>query len=47
MSTNPNLNNDPELSKINTKADEIKDLKLRTEKHNHENFLKSLKIDKD
>ena len=32
MSTSPNLKNDPELLKIKTKDDEIKDLKYRTEK---------------
>ena len=45
MSLFPNLNNDPELFKIKTKDDEIKDLKYKTEKHDHENILKSLKID--
>ena len=47
MSTYPNLNNDPELLKIKTKDDEIKDLKYETEKHDHENILKSLKIDNE
>ena len=47
MSTNPILNNVPELLKIKTKDDEIKDLKYRTEKHDHKNLLKSLKIDND
>ena len=41
MSTYPNLNNDPEKLKIRTKDDEIKDLKNKTDKHDHENFLKS------
>ena len=45
MSTYSNLNNDPELLKIITKDDEIKDLNYKTEKHDHENILKSLKID--
>ena len=45
MSTYPNLNIDPELLKIETKNDENKDLKYKTEKHDHENILKSLKID--
>ena len=45
MSTYPNLNIEPELLKIETKDDEIKDSKYRTEKHDHENILKSLKID--
>ena len=47
MSTYPNLNIDPELLKIKTKDDEIKELKNETEKHDHENILKSLKIDKE
>ena len=47
MSTYPNLNNDPELLKIKTKDDEIEDLKERTEKHDHENSLKSLNIDNE
>ena len=35
------------MLKIKTKDDEIKDLKYRTEKHDHENLLKSLKIDNE
>ena len=31
--------------KIKTRDDEIKNLKYQTEKHDHENILKSLKID--
>ena len=46
MSTYPNLNNEPEMLK-KTKDDEIKDLKYKTEKHDHENILKSLKIDNE
>ena len=41
------MNNDPELLKIKTKDDEIKDLKYKTEKHDHENTLKSPKIDNE
>ena len=44
MSTYPNLKKDTELLKVKTKDDEIKDLKFKTEKHNIENILKSLKI---
>ena len=44
MSTYPNLNNDSKLLKKKTKDDEIKDLKYRTEKHDHERILKSPKI---
>ena len=40
-----NLNNEPELLKIKTRDDEIKNLKYQTEKHDHEDLLKSLKID--
>ena len=46
MTTYPNLN-EPELLKIKTRDDEIKNLKYQTEKHDHENILKSLKIDKE
>ena len=45
MSTYPNLKNETELLKIKTRDDEIKSLKYQTGKHDHENFLKSLKID--
>ena len=38
------MKRDPELLKIKTN-DEIKELKCRTEKHDPENVLKSLKID--
>ena len=41
------MNNDPELLKLKTKDDEIKDLKYKTENHDHENIMKSLKIDKE
>ena len=47
MSAYPNLNNDPELLKIKTKNDEIKDLRYKIEKLDHENILKSLKIDNE
>ena len=48
MSTYPNLNNEPELLKnVETRDDEIKNLKYQTEKHDHENKLESLKIDND
>ena len=43
MSTNSKLKNDPKLLKIRTKDDETKDLKYKTEKHDHGNILKSLK----
>ena len=47
MSTYPNLNNlnnEPELLKIKTRDDEIKNLKYQTERHDHENMIKSLEI---
>ena len=47
MTTYPDSKNELELLKIKTKDDEIKNLKYLTEKHDHENFLKSLKIDID
>ena len=46
MSTYPNLKSeDVELLKIKTRDVEIKNLKYQTEKHDHENILKSLKVD--
>ena len=47
MTTYPNLNNEPELLKIKTRDDEIKNLKYQTEKHDFENILKSLKSDNE
>ena len=47
MSTYSNITNDSELLKIKTRDDEIKNLKYQTEKHDHENILKSLKIDNE
>ena len=47
MTTYPDLKNDVELLKIKTRDDEIKNLKYQTEKHNHENILKSLKVDNE
>ena len=47
MSIYRNLNNEPELFNTKTKDDEIKDLKYKKEKHDHENILKSLKIDNE
>ena len=45
MTTYPDLKNEPELLKIKTRDDEIKNLKYQTEKHDFENILKSLKND--
>ena len=43
MSTFPNLNIYPELLKIKTKDDEIEELKYKAEKHDIEDFIKSLR----
>ena len=45
MSTYPNFIYDPELLKIKTRDDETKNLRYQSEKYDHENLLKSLKID--
>ena len=45
--TYPDLKNEPELLKIKTRDDEIKNLKYQTEKHDHENILKNLKSDNE
>ena len=47
MNTYLDLKNEPELLKIKTRDDEIKNLKYQTEKHDHENILKSLKSDNE
>ena len=47
MSTYPNINDEPELLNSKTRDDEYKNLKNQTEKHDHENILNSLKIDKE
>ena len=47
MSTYPDLKNEPELLKIKTKDYQLKELQYRTEKHDHENILKSLKADNE
>ena len=46
MNTYPDLNG-PDLLEIKTSYDEIRNLKYQTEKHDHENILKSLKIDNE
>ena len=43
----PDLKTEPELSKIKTRDEEIKNLKYQTEKHDHEKILKSLKVDNE
>ena len=47
MSGYSNLKNEPESLKNKTRDVEIKNLKYQTEKHNHENMLKCLKIDNE
>ena len=47
MTTYPDLKNEPELLKIKTRDDEIKNLKYQIEKHDHENILKYLKVDNE
>ena len=47
MSTYPNLNNDVELLKIKTKDDQLRELQYKTERHDYENILKSLKSDNE
>ena len=47
MRTYPNLNSDQELLKIKTKDDEIRDLKFKTDEHDHGNILKSSKIENE
>ena len=42
-----NLNGDTEPLKTKPKDDEVKKLKYKTENHDYEKVLKSLKIDKD
>ena len=46
MTNYPDLKKEPELL-IKTRDDEIRNLKYQTEKHDHENILKSLKIDNE
>ena len=47
MSNYPDLKNEPELLKIKTKDDQLKELQYKTEKHDHGNTLKSLKNDNE
>ena len=48
MSGYPNLKTDDvDLMKIKTKDDQLKELQYKTEKHDHENILKSLKNDNE
>ena len=47
MTTYPDLNKQPELLKIKTRDDEIKNLNYQNEKHDFESILKSLKSDNE
>ena len=47
MSAYPDLKNEPELLRIKTRDEEIKNLKFQTEKHDFDNILKSLKNDNE
>ena len=47
MTAHLNVNNEPELFKLKTRDDEIKNLKNQTENRDHENILKCLKTDND
>ena len=48
MTTYPNLKNEyTTLLKITTKDDQLKELQYKTEKYDHENLLKSFKIDNE
>ena len=48
MSGYPNLKTDDvELLKIKLKDDQLKELQYKTEKHDHENIIKSFKIDNE
>ena len=44
MTTAPNLKKEPERLKIKTKDDEIKELRLKTEKHDHEIYWNHLNL---
>ena len=47
MTTYPSLYNEPELVKIKARDDKIKNRKYQSEKHDHENILKSPKSDNE
>ena len=47
MSGYPDIKNEPELLKIKTKDDQLKELQYKTERHDYENILKSLKSDNE
>ena len=47
MSRYPNLNIEPENLKLKIRDDEFRNLKYQTQKHDHENILKSPKIENE
>ena len=47
MTNYPDLKKEPELLKIRTKDDQLKELQYKTEKHDFDNILKSLKNDNE
>ena len=47
MTNYPNIIYEPQLLGTKTRDDEIQMLKNQTEKHDHENILKSLKSDNE
>ena len=47
MTTFPNLYKEPEMLKMKTRDNEMKNPNYQTEKHDYEIILKSLKIDND
>ena len=47
MTTYPDLMKEPKLLKMKTRDDQLKDLRYRSEKHDYENIIKSLKIDNE
>ena len=47
MSGYPDLKSEPELLKIKSKGDQLKELQYKTEKHDFENILKNLKADNE
>ena len=47
MTTYPNINNEPELLKIKTRDDALKEKNYKSEKHDFVNILKSVKNDNE
>ena len=47
MTNYPNLNNEPAMLKMQTRDDEIKNIEYQSEKHDHQDILKSCDIDNE